>query len=359
MNDTHRRDLIVPGEAAGERDARRDPGEDRIISELIALNGGDPATPEGRCVRDLLHASARLLKDGRDLWELRLISSAVKELRYAMRVFSRFAEPHKVTIFGSARTPESDPDFTACVEFSRLMAQAGWMVITGAGDGIMKAGHVGPGRDASFGVAIRLPFETSANSVISGDEKLINFRYFFTRKLMFMSQCEAVALFPGGFGTMDEAFEALTLIQTGKATMVPVVMLAGAGSDYWEDWMRWLRRSLLDRKFIGPEDLNLFKVCQTPRDAAEHIAAFYSVYHSSRYFGDTFVIRLSRTLPEAHLARLNEEFSALVKTGSIAQSATGDEEDDFPHLPRLSFHHTRNRFGLVRRLIDRINESPA
>src|SRR5690606_19285374 len=148
--------------------------------------------------RDLLITGLKLIPDGRDTGELKLITAAVKELRYAYRVFSEYPEPHKVTIFGSARTKDDHPDYHACVQFSRLMAERGWMIITGAGDGIMKAGHEGPGRAASFGVAIRLPFETSANDIIAGDEKLINFRYFFTRKLMFLSQCAAVAVYPGG-----------------------------------------------------------------------------------------------------------------------------------------------------------------
>jgi uncharacterized protein (TIGR00730 family) len=232
------------------------------------------------------------------------------------------------------------------------------MAITGAGDGIMKDGHVGPGREASFGVAIRLPFETTANTVIAGDNKLIHFRYFFTRKLMFISQAEAVALFPGGFGTMDEAYEALTLVQTGKATMVPIVMIEGPGGDYWKRWEDWTR-AVLQKQFISPEDTGLYYIAKDPADAAEHIVRFYRLYHSSRYVKDDLVIRLKRPLSPECLDRLNTEFAVLVKHGRIEQRGALEGETDFLDLPRLVFHHTRHKFGLVRRLIDRINECEA
>lgn len=321
---------------------------------LQALGGEDSF--EAKLVRDLVATSLKLIPDGRHSGELKLITTAVKELRYAFRIFGQYAEPHKVTIFGSARTPKDHPDFAACVDFSRLMAEAGWMVITGAGGGIMEAGHQGPGREASFGVAIRLPFETTANEVIAGDEKLIHFRYFFTRKLMFISQAEAVALFPGGFGTMDEAFEVLTLVQTGKASMIPIVLVEGAGGSYWKEWDALMRKGLGSRGWISPEDHNLYSLCETPREAVEHIIRFYRNYHSSRYVRDEYVIRMQRRLSDAAMHTLNTEFSKLVKTGSMIQRGPLDAEDDHLHLPRLVFTHTRRDFGTVRRLIDRINQ---
>jgi uncharacterized protein (TIGR00730 family) len=348
-------------DAPPERSAQRradDPDIATEIQSLIAKVGGDPESFDGRLIRDMMVTALKLIPDCRDTGELKLMTAALKELRYAYRVFGQYPERLKISIFGSARTPPSHPDYAAAVEFSRLMAEAGWMVITGAGDGIMKAGHEGPGRESSFGVAIRLPFETTANEVIAGDEKLIHFRYFFTRKLMFLSQAEAVALFPGGFGTMDEAYETLTLVQTGKASMIPIVMLEGEGRDYWEEWLAFNRRRLLRDALINEEDLGLFHIARSPADAARHITGFYRVYHSSRYVRDMFVIRLRHAIGEADAARLTDEFRVLIKSGAMTLRGPFPEEEDHLDLPRLAFSHTRHHFGLIRRLIDRINECP-
>lgn len=312
-----------------------------------------------KLVADLVAAGLKLLPDGRNRGELKLMTAAFKELRYAYRVFGRYPDAHKVTIFGSARTPEDHPDFASCVEFSKRMAEAGWMVITGAGDGIMKAGHVGPGKSASFGVAIRLPFETTANTVIHGDEKLIHFRYFFTRKLMFLSQAEAVALFPGGFGTMDEAYETLTLVQTGKSGMIPIVMLEGEGGDYWHEFHAFARNALLSRQMISEDDTALYYHAKSPHDAVKHVLDFYRNYHSSRYVGDELVIRVRRRLEPEQIELLNQEFGRLVKDGKIRQGGPHEHEDEYLDLPRITFTHTRRDFGLVRKLIDRINQLDA
>jgi uncharacterized protein (TIGR00730 family) len=334
-----------------------DPRVLEVLDRLLADVGAEPDAFGTRLVRDLLVTGLKLIPDGRHTGELKLISNSVRELRHAFRVFARYSAPHKVTIFGSARTPEGHPDYQAAVEFSRLMAEAGWMVITGAGMGIMHAGHVGPGRESSFGVAIRLPFETNANQVIAGDEKLIHFRYFFTRKLMFISQAEAVALFPGGFGTLDEAFEALTLVQTGKAAMMPIVMVEGAGSGagYWKAFDGFVRGQLLARGFISPEDLSLYTICASPREAAEHIQAFYRLFHSLRYVRDDLVIRLRRAPRDGLVGELNEQFRDLVKTGTMQLRGAYPEEDEYLDLPRLAFTHTKSHFGRLRQLIDRLN----
>lgn len=349
----------VNAEAAVARARTRadDPDVVERLDALIEGVAGARNTLEARLVREMMQTALKLIPDGRDLGELKLFSNSVKELRYAHTVFGRFREPHKVTIFGSARTPDDHPDFTACVDFSKGMADAGWMSITGAGLGIMKAGHVGPGRQASFGVAIRLPFETNANPVIAGDEKLIHFRYFFTRKLMFVSQAEAVALFPGGFGTLDEAFEALTLVQTGKASPMPIVMVEGHGGDYWATWDQWVRRQLLDRGWISPEDPSIYHIATDPADGVKHILDFYTVYHSSRYVRDQFVIRLKKPLSPETMDGLNLEFKALVKEGTIRASQPLEGETDHLDLPRIAFTHTRSKFGMLRRLIDRINKA--
>jgi uncharacterized protein (TIGR00730 family) len=350
---------LIETPTAGRPERRpEDPKVAAAVDALLDAVGVPAAkrdTYDARLVKDLLATCAKLIPDGRNSGELKLITAAVKEMRYAYRVFAKYTEPHKVTIFGSARTPEDHPDFAACVEFSKIMAERGWMSITGAGNGIMKAGHVGPGRAASIGVAIKLPFETNANTVIAGDEKLIHFRYFFTRKLMFLSQAEAVALFPGGFGTFDEVFETLTLVQTGKSQMVPIVCLEGAGGTFWKEFDTWVKRELGGRGFINSEDTGIYKVCATPAEAVEHILAFYTNYHSSRYVKDDLVLRLKRALTEAELVTLNTEFRVLVKQGDIHACGPYSVEEDFLELPRIAFTHTRSKFGLIRRLIDRVN----
>ncbi len=354
-------ELDALSEAAGgavSPRARRadDPEIVAQLDRLIEQFGGKPGSFEARLVRELLQTGLKLIPDGRDTGELKLMTNSLKELRYAYRVFGKYREPHKVTIFGSARTPETHPDYAAAVEFGRLMAAAGWMAITGAGMGIMKAGHVGPGRDASFGVAIRLPFETNANEVIKGDEKLINFRYFFTRKLMFVSQAEAVALFPGGFGTLDEAYETLTLVQTGKASPMPIVTVEGAGGDYWKNWDAWVRKELLGRGWISPEDPSIYKICETPKEAADHIVQFYRNYHSSRYVQDDLVLRLRRRLRDEDVRTLEQDFRILIKNGGMVQSHAVEGDPEHPNLPKLVFTHTKHKYGVVRQLIDRINQ---
>lgn len=350
--------------APPEQPAQKRPDSPDIQKTITDLIGECAPTEvdsfQTKLVRDLVTTALKLIPDGRDTGELKLMTAAMKELRYAYRVFGEYPEPHKVTIFGSARTPEDHSDYHAAVEFSRMMAEAGWMAITGAGDGIMKAGHEGPGRAASFGVAIRLPFETTANEVIVDDEKLIHFKYFFTRKLIFLSQAESVVCFPGGFGTMDEAFETLTLVQTGKASMIPIVMIEGSGdtAGYWAGFKRFIENGLLAKGWISAEDPGLFYIAESPADAAEHILRFYNNYHSSRYVRDNFVIRVKRALTEGSVESLNDEFASLVKSGRIEHRGPFDVEQDHLDLPRLTFTHTRRQFGLIRRLIERINELP-
>tara|TARA_R110002072_G_scaffold42064_9_gene117837 strand:+ start:132088 stop:133224 length:1137 start_codon:yes stop_codon:yes gene_type:complete len=355
-------ELAAPPEQPEVR--RADDGEvqDRIC-DLLEMVAGDNESYDAKLVRELITAGLKLIPDGRNTGELKLMTAAMKELRYAYRVFGLYPDTHKVTIFGSARTPEDHPDYRSAVEFSKLMANAGWMSITGAGDGIMKAGHEGPGREASFGVAIHLPFETSANSFIEGDDKLINFRYFFTRKLMFLSQAEAVVCYPGGFGTLDETFETLTLIQTGKASMVPIVFIDGDrdgdNGSYWEGWERYVSQQLEGRGWISPEDANLYYIAKDPQDAHDHVVNFYKNYHSSRYVRDDLIIRINKRLRDEDIKTLNEEFAILIKSGEIVQCEAYRQERDHLDLPRIAFTHTRHKFGLVRALIDRINSFDA
>lgn len=368
---SHNRQELDPVEATKNLPAKADaPPDQRAqkrvdapdiaqrLDALITDVGGQPSSFKGELVRDLLTAGLKLIPDGRDTGELKLITATVKELRYAYRVFAQYPDAHKITIFGSARTPKDHPDYAAAVDFSRLMAQAGWMSITGAGGGIMEAGHEGPGREQSFGVAIRLPFEQSTNPVIAGDSKLIHFRYFFTRKLMFISQSEAVALFPGGFGTMDEGFELLTLVQTGKASMIPIVLLQGKGETFWDEFDHFMRKGLGTRGWISPDDTDLYHICRTGQEGVDIILKFYRLYHSSRYVKDDLVIRLKKPISQKDVDRLSAEYAKLFKNSTDRMVLRGpyDVEDDHKDLPRLCFTHTRRDFAMVRRLINSINE---
>jgi len=360
----------APPEIGAQRKA--DDGEiQERVKNIIEDVAGQADEYDARLVRELITTSLKLIPDGRDRGELKLLTAAFKEMRYAYRVFGEYADAHKITIFGSARTPEDHPDYKAAVLFSKLMAERGWMVITGAGDGIMKAGHEGPGREASFGVAIRLPFETTANDIIADDEKLIHFRYFFTRKLMFLSQAEAVVCFPGGFGTLDETYETLTLVQTGKASMIPIVFIEGepvegqtvAGGDahlaipgYWDGWKKFVDNQLMSRGWISPDDENLYYIASDPEDAANHVQRFYRNYHSSLYVRDNLIIRLKNPISKDAVAKLAEEFKSLIKSGTMELRGPLAQEDDHLTLPRVVFHHNRRNYGLVRRLIDRIND---
>ncbi|MFG0257619.1 MAG: LOG family protein [Phycisphaerales bacterium JB043] len=333
-------------------------GSDEFADKLNALigeAGGEVDHHNNRFIRELMVTALKLVTDERDRGELKLMSAAMREMRHAYRVFARHPQLKKISIFGSARTPPDHPDYQAAIEFSREMASRDWAVITGAGDGIMKAGHEGPGREASFGLAIRLPFETTANTIITGDPKLITFKYFFTRKLMFVSQSQAVAVFPGGFGTQDELFEVLTLIQTGKSSMVPIVLIEGEGGVYWKHWENYVEHSLLEGGFISSEDLNLFAIASSPQEAAELVTRFYRNYHSSRYVRKDLVLRLNSRLKDEDVEALNDEFGDLVASGRIVQRGAYDEESDHLALPRIAFHHTKHGFGRLRLMIDRIN----
>jgi hypothetical protein len=243
------------------------------------------------------------------------------------------------------------------VEYARLMTVAGWMVITGAGDGIMRAGHHGAKREASFGVAIRLPFEQATNTIIANDAKLINFKYFFTRKLMFLKEADAIALFPGGFGTQDEGFEALTLIQTGKAHLMPVVLVDEPGGTYWDHWKQYVEAELLAKGMIGVEDFNLFHITDQPEEAVAHATQFYRRYHSSRFVGDILVIRLTSPLKPEHVEQLNDTYTNILAEGRIETTPgpIDGEFDEWPEYPRVVMHFNRLNIGRLRQMVDDIN----
>lgn len=329
-----------------------------MIDSLLAAarrESSDPADVE--IARQLLVTGLHLLRDGTTRSELKLVNSALKELRHAFRVFRPYAAMRKVAIFGSARTRAGHPDFEQARSFAEQIVRSGWMVITGAGDGIMGAAQGGAGRDASFGVNIRLPFEQQANATIAGDPKLINFRYFFTRKVVFVKEAHAIVLFPGGFGTHDEGFEALTLVQTGKSEMVPIVFVDAPGGSYWRDWYDYVTTHLADRGLIDPADLNLFCVTDSAERAVSEILGFYRNYHSSRYVEGRLVLRLHVAPDDRQLEALNDEFGRLLESGRIERAtATSTDESEMPHLPRLRLHFNRRAIGGLRALIDRLNE---
>lgn len=328
------------------------------LRELVRKVGGDPDKYEGDLIRQQLESSLKLIVDGHDTSQLKVITRSLKEMRYAYRVFNKYSGKRRVSIFGSARTPENHPDYIAAREFSQGLAKQGWMCITGAAEGIMKAGLEGIEPELSFGLAIRLPFESSANAYIEGDPKHITFRYFFTRKLMFLSHSDALAAAPGGFGTMDEIYEALTLMQTGKATIIPIVLLQGEGRTYWNEWEVYVKDHLLGNKLISEEDLHLFYLASSPQDGINHVLHFYKRYHSSRYVKDMLVLRIKKPLTPEQLEEVNRDFASLVVSGKIEQQDAFPEEQDARELPRLVFHHTRYHFGRVRQLIDWINDLP-
>jgi len=298
------------------------------------------------------------VRDHANRGDVKLLSTALKELRYAFKVFAPYRHRRKVTIFGSARLGADHPAYQQAVAFGRRMAEAGFMVITGAASGIMEAGHVGAGRESSIGVNILLPFEQDANAVIAGDQKLMHLKYFFTRKLLFVKESDAVALFPGGFGTLDEGFEVLTLVQTGKSHIVPIVMVQEPGGDYWQPLQRIIEDVLLARGMISPADLALFKITDSVDQAVAEIAGFYRVYHSMRYVSGDLVLRLQRSLAEPFLERLRHEFADIIEAGTIEQTTALPAEANDAHLaalPRLRFRFDRKNLGRLRMLIDTIN----
>ncbi len=308
---------------------------------------------------ELLLTLCRLSRDEAERGDVKLINKAFGELRYALKVFAPYHDVRKISIFGSSRTPEGHPDYLAAGNFARKLREYGWMVITGAGDGIMKAGHGGAGRDASFGVAIRLPFEQRTNVIIADDAKLVNFRYFFTRKLVFMKEASAIALFPGGFGTLDEGFEALTLVQTGKTPLIPIVLVEQPGGTYWLQWRAYVAAELLRNGMINEEDMHLFRITDDVDVAAREVVGFYRVYHSMRYVGDDLVLRLKRPVSTVTLQRLNDEYHGILAEGCFEQiPPLPAENGELPDLPRIKLRFDRKSLGRLRRCIDLLNSEP-
>jgi uncharacterized protein (TIGR00730 family) len=292
--------------------------------------------------------------------DMTLFKRSMAELRYAQGVFAPYRGVKKLCIFGSARTRPPAPIFQCATDFARLMTEAGYMTITGAGDGIMGAAQAGAGAEKSFGLNILLPFEQFPNAVIRDDPKLVTFRYFFTRKLTFLRETNAVAAFPGGFGTLDEALELITLMQTGKARLIPLVLVDEPGGTFWKAFTRYVSEHLMADKLISPEDFNLFKLTTSIEEARDAIVRFYHNFHSYRFVGPYLVIRLQRKISDEKIEMLKKEFlSILLQPGEIFQRDAFPQEANEPELaalPRLCLNFNRIHFGFLRLLIDRLNE---
>jgi uncharacterized protein (TIGR00730 family) len=328
---------------------------DAAILQLIELSGVKEDTD---LLFEQIVTALRMGLEDVTRGDRKLVNAALKELRYSFQVYADYRDVRKCSVFGSARTKLDHPAYQAAFEFCAALAAQNWMIISGAGPGIMAAAIEGAGAANSFGVNILLPFEQSAHEVIAGDPKLINFRYFFTRKLTFVKESSAFCLCPGGFGTMDEAFETLTLMQTGKAYTAPIVLLDEPDGNFWERWLHFIEEELLADGYISPRDLKLVRICHDPNEAVEEICRFYRTYHSMRWVGSRLVLRLQRELGEDELRELNREFSDIVTGGEITHVPTSPSEiddDDVVDLPRIAMRFDRASYARLRELIDRLN----
>jgi uncharacterized protein (TIGR00730 family) len=332
-----------------------DPELKRRIQDLIAFKGGGYNEEN---VADIIENALKLLTDVKDTGDVKVIQTALRELRYAFKLFAPYADARKVTIFGSARTQPARQEYQQALEFGRKISQAGFMVITGAGGGIMQAGHEGAGPEKSFGANIRLPWEQTANPVIREDKKLVTFKYFFTRKLIFIRHSDAIVLFPGGFGTMDEGYEALTLMQTGKSQLMPLVLVDRPGGTYWKTWDKHVREHLLRDQLISPDDLNLYHIADDTDQAVKIITRFYRNFHSSRFVKELFVIRLKHAPTDSAIEAMNEDYKDIIISNPIQRIEPTPEEiadNDHTDLPRIAFGFNRRDYGRLRQLIDLLN----
>jgi uncharacterized protein (TIGR00730 family) len=313
-------------------------------------------------MRRLRHAADQMPVARTAQEDVKILSQTLRELRRAFSVFAPYRSQRKVTIFGSARTARDAPAYLHAVRLGQMLAENGWFVVTGAATGIMEAGHRGAGRASSMGLNIMLPFEQEANDIIRGDGKLVTMKYFFTRKLLFVKECDAVVCLPGGFGTLDEAFEVLTLLQTGKRELMPLVFLDPPGGRFWQDWLTYVRTNLLDGGMISPEDMSLFLVTDSVEQAVAEVLKFYRVFHSMEYIHHQLVLRLQRPLSEQQLASLEQDFADILAGGQFRQASSIAGElsrPAFESLSRLAFQFNRRSLGRLRQLIDAINSTPS
>jgi uncharacterized protein (TIGR00730 family) len=330
---------------------------DEIIEKLMETAEG---IGRPKYVREMILASLKAGQEADESADLKLMNTTLKEMRFTSKVFGPYRNVRKVTVFGSARTLPGDPVYEMASLFGKKLAETGYMVITGGGGGIMQAVNEGAGPEHSFGVNIRLPFEEKPNPVSEGNPRFITYKYFFNRKVAFLKEADAVALFPGGFGTLDEAMETLTLVQTGKRNPMPLVLVDDPDRPYWPHLIRFLEEELLSRNFICPSDFALFeRVCSVDA-AVEKIRHFYRRYHSLRYVHGQLVIRLTSPLSPDDIRNLTDQFQDIILPGgTIAASGALEaerEDADVMHLPRLVIDFNRKGFGRLRSLIDSIND---
>ncbi|MEJ5366621.1 MAG: TIGR00730 family Rossman fold protein [Desulfosoma sp.] len=333
-------------------------GVDELIERLMDEAGGVQHRP---LVREMILAALKAGQESRSILDLKLMNTTLKEMRFTAKVFAPYRHVRKVTVFGSARTPAHEPIYAMARDFGRCLAEAGFMVITGGGPGIMQAANEGAGPEHSFGVNIRLPFEQTTNPVVNQTPRSITYKYFFNRKVAFLKEAAAVALFPGGFGTLDETMETLTLLQTGKHNPIPLVLLEEPDGTYWVRWMRFLEDELLSRGLISPNDFYLFRRIPSVDGAVDEIRRFYRRYHSLRYVKESLILRLSEPLPEGVEGRLNREFQDILRPGgTIRIGPPHEDEKDEPDCARLTHLYmdfNRRDFGRLRQLIDAVNNA--
>lgn len=333
-------------------------GDDELDRQIAALVERVGPTHSEDLLFEMVATALRFARDGANRGDLKIASRAMKEMRYSFSVFAPYRAARKASIFGSARTRADDPLYEQTRRLAATLAGRGWMIVTGAGPGIMSAGIEGAGPESAFGVSIRLPFEATTSEFLADDPKLVNFQYFFTRKLTFVKESDAFVLLPGGFGTLDEAFETLTLIQTGKAQPAPIVLLDVPGGTYWTHWREFVEAQLLDRAYLSPTDLDLVCITDDVDVAVAEVTRFYANYHSMRFVGRDLVLRVQRAPEPDALARLNEEFRDIVASGEIRVSGPTPREErdgDELHLDRVVLRFDRYHWSRLRRLIDAVN----
>ncbi len=328
------------------------------IDELVEL-AVPPASPNLALYREMLVTVMRMAQADRSRWDAKILLQTMREMEHAFSRLDQFKRRRKVTVFGSARTPIEHPLYALARELGQVLARLDMMVITGAGSGIMAAAHEGAGTDNSLGLNITLPFEQRANPTVDGTDYLLSFHFFFVRKLFFTKEADALVLCPGGFGTLDETLEVLTLVQTGKSPLVPIVLLDEPGGTFWNDALSFMHRQLADNRYILPTDMRLMRLVDNAEAAAAEIDTFYRNFHSSRWLKDRFVMRLHNRLSEAALAAMNDSFADLCLKGRFEQMGCCDTELDEPDLqalPRLSFVFNGRDHGRLRELTDFINQ---